>query len=134
MPTVLPPSRPEAPPSAPVPSRRAALRRGVGRYVRARWGDLWGRSHAPPRDWKRLRLGMEAVIGMTPRADSNPPSPLGDAAVAVHPGDERYRHLIAAGKAKVVVVTTIAREMLGFVWAIARAVTTPSAAPSATAT
>lgn len=82
MPTVLPPSRPEAPPPAPVPSRRAALRRGVGRYVRARWGDLWGRSHAPLQDWKRLRLGMEVVVGMTPRADSNPPSPLGDAAVA----------------------------------------------------
>jgi transposase len=46
---------------------------------------------------------------------------------------QRYRHLIAAGKAKVVVVTAIAREMLGFVWAIARAVTTPPAAPRATA-
>ena len=42
---------------------------------------------------------------------------------------QRYRHLVAAGKAKVVVVTAIAREMLGFVWAIARAVTTPSAGP-----
>lgn len=46
---------------------------------------------------------------------------------------QRYRHLIAAGKAKVVVVTAIAREMLGFVWAIARAVTAPSADPVVTA-
>lgn len=46
---------------------------------------------------------------------------------------QRYRHLVAAGKAKVVVVTAIAREMLGFVWAIARAVTTPTAAPVAKA-
>ncbi|MDH2328367.1 IS110 family transposase [Cereibacter sp. SYSU M97828] len=46
---------------------------------------------------------------------------------------QRYRHLIAAGKAKVVVVTAIAREMLGFVWAIARAVTAPPASPDATA-
>ena len=32
----------------------------------------------------------------------------------------RYRHLSAAGKAKVVVTTAIAREMVGFIWAIAR--------------
>jgi transposase len=32
----------------------------------------------------------------------------------------RYRHLVAAGKAKVVVTTAIAREMVGFIWAIAR--------------
>jgi transposase len=32
----------------------------------------------------------------------------------------RYRHLIAAGKARVVVTTAIAREMVGFIWAIAR--------------
>lgn len=36
---------------------------------------------------------------------------------------QRYRHLVAAGKAKVVVITAIAREMAGFIWAIARAVT-----------
>ena len=34
----------------------------------------------------------------------------------------RYRHLVAAGKAKVVVTTAIAREMVGFIWAIARQV------------
>jgi transposase len=36
---------------------------------------------------------------------------------------QRYRHLVAAGKAKVVVITAIAREMVGFIWAIARSVT-----------
>lgn len=36
---------------------------------------------------------------------------------------QRHRHLMAAGKAKVVVTTAIAREMVGFIWAIARAVT-----------
>ena len=35
---------------------------------------------------------------------------------------QRYRHLVAAGKAKVVVTTAIAREMVGFIWAIARTV------------
>jgi hypothetical protein len=39
---------------------------------------------------------------------------------------QRYRHLMAAGKPKVVVTTAIAREMVGFIWAIARTVT-PSA-------
>ena len=33
---------------------------------------------------------------------------------------QRYRHLMAAGKARVVVITAIAREMVGFIWAIAR--------------
>ena len=36
---------------------------------------------------------------------------------------QRYRHLMAAGKPKVVVTTAIAREMAGFIWAIARCVT-----------
>jgi transposase len=36
---------------------------------------------------------------------------------------QRYRHLMAAGKPKVVATTAIAREMVGFIWAIARAVT-----------
>ena len=36
---------------------------------------------------------------------------------------QRYRHLMAAGKPKVVVTTAIAREMVGFIWAIARIVT-----------
>ena len=34
----------------------------------------------------------------------------------------RYRRLAAAGKPKVVVTTAIAREMLGFVWAIAQSI------------
>jgi hypothetical protein len=32
----------------------------------------------------------------------------------------RYRRLVAAGKQRVVVTTAIAREMVGFIWAIAR--------------
>jgi transposase len=40
----------------------------------------------------------------------------------------RYRRLAAAGKSKVVVTTAIAREMLGFIWAIAKTVQVPSAA------
>ena len=35
---------------------------------------------------------------------------------------QRYRHLMAAGKPKVVATTAIAREMVGFIWAIARTV------------
>jgi transposase len=40
---------------------------------------------------------------------------------------QRYRHLVAAGKAKVVVITAIAREMIGFIWAIAKTVMVPPA-------
>lgn len=36
---------------------------------------------------------------------------------------QRYRRLTAAGKARVVVTTAIAREMVGFIWAIARVAT-----------
>jgi len=40
----------------------------------------------------------------------------------------RYRRLTASGKPKVVVTTAIAREMVGFLWAIARQVEVKSAA------
>ncbi|PSK80412.1 hypothetical protein CLV79_12310 [Limimaricola soesokkakensis] len=36
---------------------------------------------------------------------------------------QRYRHQLVAGKAKVVVTTAIACKMVGFIWAIDRAVT-----------
>ena len=39
---------------------------------------------------------------------------------------QRYQHLMAAGKQKVVATTAIAREMAGFIWAIARTVTPAS--------
>lgn len=39
----------------------------------------------------------------------------------------RYRRLVARGKTKVVVTTAIAREMIGFIWAIARQVQLQSA-------
>jgi hypothetical protein len=39
----------------------------------------------------------------------------------------RYRRLVAAGKKTVVVTTAIAREMIGFIWAIARQVELRSA-------
>ena len=35
----------------------------------------------------------------------------------------RYRHLYHAGKAKCVVTTAVARELVGFIWAIACEVT-----------
>ena len=43
---------------------------------------------------------------------------------------QRYRRLAAVGKPKVVVTTAIAREMVGFIWAIARMV---RAVPASTA-
>lgn len=38
---------------------------------------------------------------------------------------QRYGHLFAAGKAKAVVITAIAREMAGFLWALAKARAVP---------
>ena len=38
----------------------------------------------------------------------------------------RYRKLLAGGKKSQVAVTAIARELLGFVWAIARSVAEPA--------
>jgi len=45
---------------------------------------------------------------------------------------QRYRHLMAAGKPKVVATTAIAREMVGFIWAIAQLATRPHDVPART--
>jgi hypothetical protein len=37
----------------------------------------------------------------------------------------RYRHLAATGKRASVVTTAVARELIGFVWAIAKETTVP---------
>ena len=42
------------------------------------------------------------------------------------PSATRYRRLHAAGKRPQVAVTAIAREMVGFAWAIARMVASPA--------
>ena len=42
----------------------------------------------------------------------------------------RYRALMRAGKRDVVAVTAVARELAGFVWAVARAANSPGAAPA----
>jgi hypothetical protein len=47
---------------------------------------------------------------------------------------QRYRHMLARGKLKQVVVTAIARELAGFVWAIARVTSDPPAKRSAVTT
>lgn len=39
---------------------------------------------------------------------------------------KRYRALLARGKKSQVAITAVARELLGFLWAIARAVSAPS--------
>ncbi len=41
---------------------------------------------------------------------------------------DRFKHLLAAGKLPTVAVTAVAREMTGFLWAIAHALDTPPAA------
>jgi hypothetical protein len=41
---------------------------------------------------------------------------------------DRYRRLAATGKPKNVVITAIARELVGFIWAIGQRVAAPAAA------
>ena len=47
---------------------------------------------------------------------------------------QRYRHMMAKGKLRQVVVTAIARELAGFVWAIACITSDPPAKTSAATT
>lgn len=84
MPTTLPPSRPESTSLAmpPVmPHWTTACRRALGRYLRARWGDLWGSLHPVPSvgrwmDW------LDAMTTGRSRPGSSTPAPTWDAAVA----------------------------------------------------
>ena len=90
MPTTWPPPRHEATaaaPPAPVPSRRVALRRAVGRYVRARWARSVGRVPRPagglePTDARagggdrdRAARGFDLPIAHWGRGGGPPPRP-----------------------------------------------------------
>jgi len=67
---------------------------------------------------RRRRAGQSAAL-----------CALGDQAHArLH---RRYRRLLARGKSAPKVATAVGRELLGFLWAIARAVDSPAAAPAA---
>lgn len=79
MPTTFPASRPEAIPPA------AAIRRALGRYICARWHDLWGPPLSLRGDWNRLTgwLNATATIGLPSHSTS--PSPAWAVAVARGP-------------------------------------------------
>jgi len=62
------------------------------------------------------------------RRDALPPAVCAIAAKAEARLTARFRHLLAAGKLRPVAVTAVAREMTGFLWAIANAVESPQAA------
>ena len=64
------------------------------------------------------------------RRDALPPAVCAIAAKAEARLTARFRHLLAAGKLRPVAVTAVAREMVGFLWAIANAVDSPQAASS----
>ena len=63
-----------------------------------------------------------------PKVDAAPPAVREIAWKAQHRLYRRYRALIRKGKRKTVAIVAIARELAGFIWAVARATTTARAA------
>ena len=80
------------------------------------WRKPWA-YHGIPRVSRRI-LARQATL----------PKPLPDIAWKAQLRlTGRFRRLVARGKAKPKVATAIARELTGFIWAIAREVPPPSA-------
>jgi transposase len=77
----------------------------------------WSYQHPP-------RVGR----GKQPKVDAAPPAVREIAWKAQCRLYGRYRALIRRGKLKTVVITAIARELAGFIWAVSREITTPRAA------
>jgi transposase len=63
-----------------------------------------------------------------PKVDAAPPAVREIAWKAQHRLYRRYRALIRKGKRKTVAIVAVARELAGFIWAVARATTTARAA------
>ena len=82
MPTTRHPARSESTALAiPPPPRRAVVfRRALGRYFRARWGDLWGSPLIRMR--RQLMDYVEAMTMARPRPGASTLSPSWDATVA----------------------------------------------------
>ena len=66
-----------------------------------------------------------------PKVDAAPPAVREIAWKAQHRLYRRYRALIRNGKLKTVAIVAIARELAGFIWAVARAITTARVAVAA---
>jgi len=75
---------------------------------------------------------LPARVGNTLRGRIEPlPKPIRDIAWKAQVRlTARYRALMRAGKRDVVAVTAVARELAGFVWAVARAANSPNALPA----
>jgi transposase len=95
------------------PITKAGNRRARRMLVECSWSYL----HPP-------RVGR----AKQPKVDAAPPAVREIAWKAQHRLYRRYRALIRRGKRKTVAIVAIARELAGFIWAVARATTTASAA------
>ena len=73
------------------------------------WLSRPGAAGSPARKTRHLRY----------KASAAPPAVQAIAWAAQKRLCTRYRHLYSAGKAKCVVTTAVARELVGFIWAIA---------------
>jgi len=82
--------------------------------------SAWSYRHPP-------RVGARKLM----RVEAAPPSVRDIAWKAQVRLTARYRALVRAGKLDVVAITAVARELAGFVWAVARAASAPDAAASA---
>jgi transposase len=74
------------------------------------------------------RAGPSCTGALKQRQRGQPPPITAIAWQAQHRLCRRYRHLLGRGKSKQHAATTIGRELLGFIWAIGRAVEQASAA------
>jgi transposase len=94
------------------PITKAGNRRARRMLVECSWSYL----HPP-------RVGR----AKQPKVDAAPPAVREIAWKAQHRLYRRYRALIRNGKRKTVAIVAIARELAGFIWAVARATTLPRA-------
>jgi transposase len=100
-----------------------AVRAFVRSQIRAWWHPQGRQCSGPARaDRRSLDLPHASRVSrkLHDRNEKLPPAIRDIAWEAQTRLCSRYRRLAAAGKPKVVVTTAIAREMVGFIWAIAR--------------
>ena len=81
--------------------------------------SAWSYRHSPKKTYE-----------MKKRWEGLPPEITSIAWKAQHRLHKRYRRLLGRGKSKQIVVTALARELAGFVWAIGRQLQETAARPS----
>jgi transposase len=89
-------------------TRRGSITKTGNPHLRRIVGEAAGSYHRPPCIWYGLRKRQESISGEVKEI----------AWKAQHRLHKRYMRLAAAGKDKRKITTAVARELLGFIWAI----------------